>query len=101
MAAAHTGRTRQLAQTIRRNIERQRKILSVCPYCGSTLGNNPNADHIYPVAKGGLSTEKNMVFICAECNSSKSDKTLRVFVKQKGLNWSSIEEHLELLKKDF
>lgn len=101
MAAAHTGKTRQLAQTIRHNIKQQRKTLSVCPYCGLTLGHSPKADHIYPVAKGGLSTEKNMVFICAKCNSLKSDKTLRVFVKQNGLNWSSVEKHLEVLRKDF
>ncbi|MEE9344407.1 MAG: HNH endonuclease [Methylococcales bacterium] len=101
MAAAHAGKTRQLAQTIRRNIEHQQKILSFCPYCKLTLGNNPKADHIYPVAKGGLSTEKNMVFICAGCNSSKSDKTLRVFIQQKGLDWPLIEKNLELLGKDF
>lgn len=101
MAAAHAGKTRQLAHTIKRNIEHQRKILSVCPYCGLTLDNNPKADHIYPVAKGGLSTEKNMVYVCAKCNSLKSDKTLREFVKQNGWNWTSIEKHLEVLRKDF
>lgn len=101
MAAAYAGKTRQLAQTIKRNIEHQRKLLSFCPYCNNSLGDKPEADHIYPVAKGGLSTEKNMVYICSNCNSAKSDKTLRNFAKQKGLDIISIGHNLDILRKDF
>jgi hypothetical protein len=42
-----------------------------CPYCGGALGNLPHADHIHPVAKGGHSTKRNMVYVCRECNALK------------------------------
>lgn len=101
MAAAHTGKTRQLAQSIRRNIEHQRALLPICPYCGLALNLTPHADHIYPVARGGLSTAENMVFVCATCNSSKRDMTLREFVKLMGFDQSAIDERLEYLGKRF
>ena len=101
MAAAHAGKTRQLAQIIRRNIEHQRTLLPICPYCGLSLSHDPHADHIYPVARGGLSTEENMVFVCAVCNSRKRDMTLREFVKLMSFDQSTIEERLECLGKRF
>ena len=101
MAAAHAGKTRQLAQTVRRNIEHQRALLPICPYCGSVLGEDPEADHIYPVSRGGLSTEENMVFVCALCNGKKRDKTLREFIRTMKLEHSAVEQRLELLGKRF
>lgn len=101
MAAAHAGKTRQLAQTVRRNIEHQRALLPICPYCGSVLGEDPEADHIYPVARGGLSTEENMVFVCALCNGKKRDKTLREFIRIMKFDHSAVEQRLELLGKRF
>lgn len=101
MAAAHVGKTRQLAQTVRRNIEHQRALLSICPYCGSVLGEDPEADHIYPVARGGLSTKENMVFVCAPCNGRKRDKTLREFIRTMKFDHSAVEQRLELLGKRF
>jgi 5-methylcytosine-specific restriction endonuclease McrA len=101
MAAAHIGKTRQLAQTVRRNIDHQKAVLPVCPYCESALGANPEADHIYPVARGGLSTEENMVYVCAPCNGRKRDKTLREFVKVMQFDQLAVERRLELLGKRF
>ena len=101
MAAAHAGKTRQLAQTVRRNIEHQRVLLDFCPYCGGVLGEDPEADHIYPVARGGLSTVENMVFVCAPCNKKKRDKTLREFIKTMKFDHLAVEQRLELLGKRF
>lgn len=101
MAAAHAGKTRQLAQTIRRSIEHQRALLPICPYCGLSLSHDPEADHIYPVARGGLSTVENMVFVCSSCNGRKRDMTLREFVKLLCFDQSTIEERLERLGKRF
>lgn len=101
MAAAHAGKTRQLAQTIRRNIEHQRALLPICPYCGLSLGHDLEADHIYPVARGGLSTVENMVFVCSVCNGRKRDMTLREFVKLLCFDQSTIDERLERLGKRF
>jgi 5-methylcytosine-specific restriction endonuclease McrA len=101
MAAAHTAKTRQLAQAIRRKIEHQRTLLPICPYCGTPLGQDPEADHIYPVTMGGLSTEENMVFVCAKCNGRKRDLTLREFLRFIGFDQLVVEKRLELLGKRF
>lgn len=58
------------------------------------------ADHIHPVNKGGLTTMQNMVLICKDCNSKKSNQTLRVFCKKSNLNYDKICERLENLGKD-
>ena len=48
---------------------------STCNYCG-TYTDQPHIDHIKPVARGGLDTEKNLTVACAGCNLSKGSKTL-------------------------
>jgi 5-methylcytosine-specific restriction endonuclease McrA len=58
------------------------------------------ADHIHPVNKGGLTTMQNMVLICKDCNSKKSNQTLRVFCKKNNFNYDKICERLEALGKD-
>ena len=98
---AYQEKTRELAEEVKREIKSQLNKFKVCPYCESDLGEIPHADHIYPVSKGGLSTKENMVYICQGCNSSKSDKTLNVFIKSKGLDRDKVESNLELLGKDF
>ena len=72
-----------------------------CPYCGGGLGAQPHADHIYPVAKGGLSTIANMVLVCAECNNKKAEHTLTAFIRLYGLDRGAIETRLTELGKDF
>ena len=98
---AYQEKTRELAEEVKREIKSQLNKFKVCPYCEGDLGEVPHADHIYPVSKGGLSTKENMVYICQSCNSSKSDKTLNVFIKSKGLDRDKVEGNLELLGKDF
>lgn len=98
---AYQEKTRELAVEVKKEIKFQLNKFKVCPYCEGDLGEIPHADHIYPVSKGGLSTKENMVYICQSCNSSKSDKTLNVFIKSKGLDRDKVESNLELLGKDF
>jgi chromosome segregation ATPase len=100
-AAAYFDQTRKLASTIKKSLQNQEALLSGCPYCGTNMGNIPHADHIYPVAKGGLSTIKNMVLVCSTCNLKKSDRTLREFIVRNGLKRDFVEENLKLLKKHF
>jgi len=98
---AYQEKTRELAEEVKREIKSQLRKFKVCPYCEGDLGDVPHADHIYPVSKGGLSTKENMVYICQSCNSSKSDKTLNVFIKSKGFDRDKVEGNLDLLGKDY
>lgn len=72
-----------------------------CPYCGNDLGLQPHADHIYPIARGGLSTRSNMVYVCATCNLNKKDKTLKMYIDEYKLNRDEIEARLTELGKEF
>jgi hypothetical protein len=53
------------------------------------------------MAKGGLSTKKNMIWVCKDCNLQKSALTLNQFIKKYDLDRDFIEANLEELKKDF
>lgn len=100
LAAAHTGKTRQLATSVKNQLKKQIAVLSVCPYCGGGLGESPHADHIYPVAKGGLSTEDNMIYVCQKCNMQKRDKTLLEFVTENAkLDLSQVINNIKKLGK--
>jgi 5-methylcytosine-specific restriction endonuclease McrA len=72
-----------------------------CPYCGSSLGADPHADHIHPVAKGGLSTPRNMVMVCSPCNGAKRDLTLNQFISSRRLDRDMVFERLSRLGKDY
>ena len=90
------GDSRKSAASVKRTLRRDHD----CPYCGSVLGDSMHADHIYPVAKGGLSVFSNMVHVCQECNSKKSMLTLRSFCDKFGLNRDVIEQRLLDLGKE-
>ncbi len=89
--------SRQLAQKLRMTLSSGDR----CPYCESKLEVGSVLDHIYPVAKGGLSTRQNLVFICFQCNSKKSDMTLAAFIRKHGLCREAVESRLAALGKDF
>ena len=95
--ATALGTTRNLAATIKNYLPADHS----CPYCEEDLGTNFHADHIYPVSKGGQSREENMVNVCAQCNSEKSDLTLTRFILLKGLNRERVERNLNSLGKEF
>lgn len=91
------GKTRDLAGVVKAYLSKDHP----CPYCGGELGLTPHADHIYPVSKGGRSTVANMVYVCANCNLSKKDKTLMKFIKDSGRDRDLIEQRLTELRKEF
>jgi|LauGreDrversion4_1035100.scaffolds.fasta_scaffold92833_1 5-methylcytosine-specific restriction endonuclease McrA len=99
LAAAHTGKTRQLATNVKNQLKQQTSLISGCPYCGGSLGETPHADHIYPVARGGLSTADNMIYVCQRCNIKKSDKTVYEFVREAKLNLNQVLTNIEILGK--
>jgi 5-methylcytosine-specific restriction endonuclease McrA len=96
-AAAARGKSRELADQVKQDLPRDHD----CPYCGNGLGENPHADHIYPIAKGGHSSHANMVYVCASCNMKKSDLTLLAFCKKFNLDRTEVWARLEKLGKDF
>ena len=100
-AAALDDKTRQQAEKIKKDIHSQLEKYPFCPYCQKGMNNVPHADHIYPVATGGLSTMDNMVYTCAECNLKKSDLTLREFIDRFNLDRNKIEDTLRRLGKRF
>ena len=91
------GKSRQLAATVKSKLPRHHP----CPYCGGSLGENPHADHIYPVSKGGQSRPQNMVYVCYRCNMKKGDHTLANFIYRYKLDRDIIERRLRQLGKEF
>ena len=99
--AAFEDEARLGATTIRQDLIRIAPANWFCPYCG-VYGdtNNPHADHIHPISKGGRTVPQNMVLICSDCNRTKSSKTLRVFAREQNLNFEQICDRLEAMGKD-
>ena len=54
-----------------------------CVYCGRVLYNKKDVtvDHVVPKAKGGKTTEDNLVICCASCNKMKSSKHKNHYIK--------------------
>jgi 5-methylcytosine-specific restriction endonuclease McrA len=94
--AAIDKKSRELAGIIRKQI----KVYEFCPYCFKEIKES-HADHIYPISLGGLSSIKNMVHVCKECNSKKKHMTLREYIETYNLNREKIEDILKKLGKTF
>ena len=100
-AAAHWGDIRRTAGAVRAKIESEVSSGASCPYCGCALGSEWHADHIYPVKLGGLSHIQNMVAVCVQCNSRKSDKTLREFSEMQHFDYDRIIARLRAMGRRY
>jgi hypothetical protein len=67
---------------------RQEKRLAIylrdglaCMYCGDSVENGAilSLDHIKPYSKGGSNSESNLICACKKCNSSRGNRSLKVF----------------------
>jgi len=77
LGIAAMGKTRAVASVRKRKLEKSAE----CPYCGKPFGPDAGvADHIHPVARGGLSVVENLVYVCTPCNQKKSDRTLNEYI---------------------
>lgn len=94
-AAAVDKTTRSLAESLKRIVTKTEN----CPYCGKSLGDDPHLDHIYPVAKGGLSIKDNLVWCCSSCNSLKSDRGLIYFLTDIGVEIPEVLNRLQNMGK--
>jgi 5-methylcytosine-specific restriction endonuclease McrA len=101
-AASTEKEKRAQAQRYRRDIHKQLSKVPFCPYCGERFSEmDAHLDHIYPVAKGGQSAPKNLIFVCSSCNIAKKHDTLRTFLKKRNIEERLVYERLELLNKEF
>jgi 5-methylcytosine-specific restriction endonuclease McrA len=61
-----------------------------CQYCGNSSKKDTKVkmtiDHIVPISKGGTNNWLNAVACCIKCNLNKSNKSLKEFEKEFGLN---------------
>lgn len=55
-----------------------------CGYCGITLHDDWEIDHIMPLSKGGTNYPDNLILACVPCNRSKNDKVLDEWIKLRG-----------------
>jgi len=106
-AAENKDAQRNLVSSFRtqKAFRMQAEKISGCPYCGNpfetkALNNNIHLDHIYPVSKGGQSVNENLVFICSDCNSKKSNDTLAIFCNKNGYEPEAVTKILLRLGKD-
>ena len=97
LLAGYQGKARRAAKWIKNQLEQS----DTCPYCEEPLGQNPHADHIYPISMGGQSVPDNIVLVCEACNLRKKDLSLRQFIREYNLNQVEIEKRLEALGKYF
>jgi 5-methylcytosine-specific restriction endonuclease McrA len=53
----------------------RRRQNDTCPYCGSSLNQGGEVDHMQPVSRGGSSNPENLLIACRTCNRDKHNKT--------------------------
>lgn len=53
-----------------------------CVYCGATT--DLSVDHVFPRKKGGEDNPENLVCSCKSCNSSKREKDMMLWHKERG-----------------
>lgn len=102
IAASVAGKSRERADELKSVLRRQLLVSPNCPYCAATISEDTaHLDHIFPISKGGLSVEKNLVYVCSDCNEAKAALTLATFIKQRKLDRSRVEMTLEELGKEY
>ena len=77
-AQIHTKRERAKAKEMRKSLWwRQQLGKGVCYHCEQQFERDDlTMDHLIPIARGGLTTKKNVVVACKECNSLKKNLTI-------------------------
>lgn len=105
LTAANEQRSLGSSHRSDKNFGQQLAKNKCCPYCDvefatSFLDERIHLDHIYPVSRGGRSTNDNMVFVCLNCNVQKSNKTLSVFCNDANLDLTSVTKSLLHLNKN-
>jgi hypothetical protein len=70
----------------------------ICQYCGATPpGALLHADHVVPIAEGGLDDIDNLITACADCNLGKGARSLSAIpqpLSEKAIELAEREEQL-------
>lgn len=64
------------------------RFAGLCAYCGE--GPATTWDHIVPVSQGGLTEPGNVVPACVSCNSSKRDRDVVEWARERGLDLGGV-----------
>jgi len=73
---------------------------SQCLYCGAAIRmSNSELDHIVPRKGGGSNRSDNLVAVCHECNSAKSNLPFAVFAARSGRAGVSLDEATARVKE--
>jgi 5-methylcytosine-specific restriction endonuclease McrA len=98
--AAYEDKSRNVGKSIMAKMKADIKAPYHCPYCKKkTPKTKIHVDHINPISNGGLSVERNLVPVCADCNLQKRDLSLRAFSRKSKLDFESICDTLESMGK--
>ena len=98
--AAYEDKSRNIGKSIMAKMKADIKAPYHCPYCKKkTPKTKIHVDHINPISNGGLSVERNLVPVCADCNLQKRDLSLRAFSRKSKLDFESICDTLESMGK--
>ena len=80
-------RDRPIEDSLRRAVKRRDR--GACRYCGTAVAEHYEIDHVIPVRDGGITTMRNLVLACRECNQTKGG--------QLGWKPTPLRRHLERL----
>lgn len=71
-----------------------------CPYCETPLHYiSGHVDHIQPVSYGGSNKINNLLLICEECNKSKSNIKLTIWLYLNHISPEAVYLRLKALSK--
>ena len=64
------------------DLDQMRQEATECAYCARAIVDGVcDIDHVVPLSQGGTSGWGNLLAVCCECNRSKADKTLHVWLR--------------------
>lgn len=67
----------------------------ICPYCNNDMTDNIHIDHIIPLSKNGSNEVENLILCCSNCNLSKYDKNLNLWLEECNIDYNNFVLDIE------